>query len=130
MTNLLGAQALAADAASLPGYAPGAQILRVDSQRGQIDQISGVIYSQIASTRAVRQLRMSLLVPRSADLKPAVVYFPGGGFTSADHEKFIELRSALAEAGFVVAAVEYRVVPDKFPALVQDGKAAVRYLRA
>ncbi|MFT4191114.1 MAG: alpha/beta hydrolase, partial [Comamonas sp.] len=82
MSSLLGAHAATttadtANAAALPGYAPGAQILRVDSQRGQIDQISGVIYSQIASTRAVRQLRMSLLVPRTTDLKPAVVYFPG-----------------------------------------------------
>lgn len=37
---------------------------------------------------------------------------------------------ALAQAGFVVAAVEYRVVTDKYPALVVDAKAAVRYLRA
>ena len=58
------------------------------------------------------------------------VYFPGGGFTSADYEKFIEMRMALAKAGFVVAAAEYRTVPDKFPALVIDGKAAVRFLRA
>lgn len=36
---------------------------------------------------------------------------------------------ALAAAGFVVAAAEYRTVPDTFPAPVIDGKAAVRYLR-
>ena len=40
------------------------------------------------------------------------------------------MRHALARAGFVVAAAEYRTVPVKFPALVEDGKAAVRYLRA
>ena len=40
------------------------------------------------------------------------------------------MRMALAKAGFVVAAAEYRTVPDKFPALVIDGKAAVRFLRA
>lgn len=114
----------------LPGYIKGAQVIRVTEERGQIDQISNVIYSQIPSTRAVRQLRMSLIVPRTNDLKPAIVYFPGGGFTSADHEKFFEMRSALANAGFVVASVEYRVVPDMFPKLVEDGKSAVRYLRA
>uniref|UniRef100_UPI0005CC2C1D alpha/beta hydrolase n=2 Tax=Klebsiella/Raoultella group TaxID=2890311 RepID=UPI0005CC2C1D len=64
------------------------------------------------------------------DLKPAIVYFPGGGFTSAAWDKFIEMRMALAEAGFVVAAAEYRTVPDTFPAPVVDGKAAIRYLRA
>lgn len=116
--------------AALPGYTQGARVIRVDGRRNQIDQIGGLIYSQIYSTRAVRQLRMSLLVPRTRKLKPAIVYFPGGGFTSADYEKFFEMRSALAEAGFVVAAAEYRVVPDRYPAPVEDGKAAVRYLRA
>jgi acetyl esterase/lipase len=80
--------------------------------------------------RAVRQMRMDLLVPRNHARKPAIVYFPGGGFTSSDHGKFIEMRMALARAGFVVAAAEYRVVPDTFPAPVVDGKAALRYLRA
>lgn len=40
------------------------------------------------------------------------------------------MRLALAQAGFVVAAAEYHVVPDTFPAPVVDGKAAMRYLRA
>ncbi|SLM61953.1 MULTISPECIES: alpha/beta hydrolase [Dickeya] len=129
-TLLLSAgSALAADA-DLPGYTAGAEVIRVTKTQGQVDVLSGVIYNQIKQTRAVRQLRMSLIVPRTADLKPAIVYFPGGGFTSADHEKYIEMRMALAQAGFVVAAAEYRVVPDTFPAPLEDGKAAVRYLRA
>ncbi len=126
----VGANMAIAAGPSRPGYTDGAQILRVEPTSGQVDAISGVVYSQIKSQRAVRQLTMSLLVPRTTDLKPAIVYFPGGGFMSADYEKFIEIRMALAQAGFVVAAAEYRVVPQKFPALVEDGKAAVRYLRA
>jgi acetyl esterase/lipase len=121
---------LAAGPADLPGYTDGATVIRVEKTRGQVDVLSGVIYSQIKQTRAVRQLRMTLIVPRTPDLKPAIVYFPGGGFTSADHEKYIEMRMALAEAGFVVAAAEYRTVPDVFPAPIEDAKAAVRYLRA
>ncbi|MCT8002002.1 alpha/beta hydrolase [Sphingomonas sanguinis] len=73
---------------------------------------------------------MTLLVPRTSDPKPAILYVPGGGFTSAAHRKFIEMRLALAQAGFVVAAAEYRVVPDIFPAPLDDGKAAIRYLRS
>lgn len=126
----IGAQQATADNADLPGYSEGALVMNVTGKRGQIDQLSDVIYSQIHSTRSVRQLRLSLLVPRTSDLKPAIVYFPGGGFTSADHEKLFEMRSALANAGFVVAAAEYRVVPDMFPNLLEDGKTAVRYLRA
>lgn len=106
------------------------EIIKVEISDGQIDVISGVVYSQITSLRANRPLKMTLLVPRTKEPKPAIVYYPGGGFTSSDHEKYIEMRMALAKAGFVVAAVEYRTVPNKFPALVVDGKAAVRYLRA
>lgn len=49
---------------------------------------------------------------------------------TCDYEKFVQMRLALAKAGFVVAAAEYRTVPDKYPAPVIDGKAAVRFLRA
>ena len=122
--------AAAAEPSSLFGWTPGAEVVKVAPTEGRIDTISNVIYSQIRSTRAIRQLRMTLMVPRNTAKKPAVIYFPGGGFTSADFEKFTEMRYALARAGFVVAAAEYRVVPTKFPALVEDGKAAVRYLRA
>lgn len=126
----LAMSATASAQADWPGYTAGAQAMRVEVTTGQIDTIGGVIYSQVKSTRAIRQLRMTVMVPRTTDLKPAIVYFPGGGFISADHEKYSEMRMALAQAGFVVAAAEYRVVPDKYPALVEDGKAAVRYLRA
>lgn len=121
--------AQAEDKTSLPGYAEGAQVVRVEKTQGQIDEIGGVVFTQIKQVRAVTQLEMSLLVPRNNDLKPAIVYFPGGGFISADHEKFIDLRMALAKSGFVVAAAQYRTVPDKYPSLVEDGKAVIRYLR-
>lgn len=106
------------------------QTMKVEVSEHQIDEIGGVIYSQIQSRRSNRAMRMTLLVPRTAEKKPAIVYFPGGGFTTTDYEKFIEMRFALAKAGFVVAAAEYRVVPNKFPAILEDGKSAVRFLRA
>lgn len=108
----------------------GAQTMHVEVKRAQIDQLNEVTYSQVFSTRQVRNLQMSILVPRTQALKPAIVYFPGGGFKSADFTKYIELRYALANAGFVVAAAQYRTVPDVFPAPLEDAKSAVRYLRA
>lgn len=112
--------------------APVAQTesMKVEVTEHQIDEIGGVIYSQIQSHRSNRAMRMTLLVPRTAEKKPAIIYFPGGGFTTTDYEKFIEMRFALAKAGFVVAAAEYRVVPNKFPAILEDGKSAVRFLKA
>lgn len=120
-----------ATAQDLMGQSPEAQVVDVPVVRGRIDAISGVVYSQVFERgRSVRGLKMTLFVPRTKEKKPAVLYFPGGGFTSADHEKFLEMRYALACAGYVVAACEYRAVPNKFPALLEDAKAAVRWMRA
>ncbi|MCS3429803.1 alpha/beta hydrolase [Klebsiella sp. BIGb0407] len=129
---LIGALSTGSHAANthLPGFVEGAKVINVDNVQGQTDSINGVIYKQVITTRSARALHMDLLIPRNADKKPAILYFPGGGFTSADYNKFIDMRMALAKAGFVVAAVEYRVIPDVFPAPVTDAKAAVRYLRA
>lgn len=113
----------------IPGYTAGAQIIHVEIKHDRIDALNDIVYSQIKSSVSVRQLHMSLLIPHNNSLKPAIIYFPGGGFTSSAWTKFIQMRMALAEAGFVVAAVEYRTVPDTFPAPVIDGKSAVRYLR-
>lgn len=120
-----------ATAQDLMGQSPEAQVVDVPVAQGRIDAISGVVYSQVFERgRSVRGLKMTLFVPRTKEKKPAVLYFPGGGFTSADHEKFLEMRYALARAGYVVAACEYRAVPNKFPALLEDAKAAVRWMRA
>lgn len=120
-----------ATAQDLMGQSPEAQVVDVPVVQGRIDAISGVVYSQVFERgRSVRGLKMTLFVPRTKEKKPAVLYFPGGGFTSADHEKFLEMRYALACDGYVVAACEYRAVPNKFPALLEDAKAAVRWMRA
>lgn len=95
-----------------------------------IDVHSGIAYSHVLSPRVDHLLRMTILVPRTRQPKPAIVYYPGGGFTSSNYDRFIGWRMALAQAGFVVAAVEYRVVPERYPAPIIDAKAAIRYLRA
>lgn len=121
---------LMASGASAQAPLAQTQTMKVEVSQHQIDEIGGVIYSQIQSRRSNRAMRMTLLVPRTTEKKPAIIYFPGGGFTTTDYEKFIEMRFALAKAGFVVAAAEYRVVPNKFPAILEDGKSAVRFLKA
>ncbi|WP_409158395.1 alpha/beta hydrolase fold domain-containing protein [Pectobacterium sp. B2J-2] len=120
---------IASEQHDLPGYTQGAEVIQVKTTRNQVDYIGDVVYAQVKSTRSVRQMHMSVLVPRNDELKPAIIYFPGGGFTTSEHDKFIEMRMALAEAGFVVVAAEYRTIPDIFPAPVIDAKSAVRYIR-
>ena len=115
---------------ALPGYIDGVQVMQMGKpERVPVDSISDVVYSQVKKQTGNRLLKMSLLIPRTSQLKPAIVFFPGGGFTTAERDKFLEMRVALAQAGFVVGSAEYRVVPDVFPAPVIDGKAAIRFLR-
>ena len=80
---MLAGMASCVNAGELAGNTEGAQVIRVEKTRGRIDALNDIVYSQVKSTVAVRQLHMSLLVPRNGDLKPAIIYFPGGGFTSA-----------------------------------------------
>lgn len=80
--------------------------------------------------RGLQQMHMHIISPRTAKPNPVILYFPGGGFMGANYNKYNEMRHALAMQGFVVASVEYSVVPNTFPAPMIDAKAAVRYLRA
>ncbi len=56
---------------------------------------------------------------------------PGGRWTSGNRSQFERQATYMAAKGFVGATIEYRLVPDfRFPAPVEDSKAAVRWLRA
>ncbi|SEP20388.1 alpha/beta hydrolase [Amycolatopsis saalfeldensis] len=79
-----------------------------------------------------KQLRMDIQVPRTPGPKPLVVYVPGGGFVQADKQGNLPLRTYAADAGFVVASIQYRVQPDgaTYTDSIADVKSAIRYLRA
>lgn len=79
-------------------------------------------------------LKMDIYYPSSADARwPAAVYVHGGGWSKgdkADGAGALEI-PALQSAGFLAAAVNYRLAPEHpFPAMIEDVKCAVRYLRA
>lgn len=120
-----------AGAGSRPaGWTEGAEELRIKVRGPMIRVISEAVYSQAIGSRQATQLRMTLFVPNSPGAHPAVLFFPGGGWLQAAKDRFIECRLALARAGFVAASAEYRTLPQAFPSQVQDGRAAVRFLRA
>lgn len=79
-----------------------------------------------------RDLHLDLFLPRSEDgLAPAVVYLHGGGWRSGNKRQFWRQAAHMATRGFVGVSVEYRLSGEaKFPAPVEDAKAAVRWLRA
>lgn len=60
------------------------------------------------------------------DLRPAMVYFHGGGFVQGDLETHHEsCKKLAAESGHIVIAVDYRLAPEHpYPAGVDDATAA------
>ena len=78
------------------------------------------------------RLRMDILVPTGGSPFPAVIYIGGGGFVFAPKEAALPRRAYIAEAGFVVASIQYRTVRHgaTFRDGVEDVKSAVRFLRA
>lgn len=88
-------------------------------------RVDMVYYQEVSSGT---QLKMDVLLPESDTLRPAILFLPGGGFTTADYHKTLPLRLFLAQAGYVVASAMYRPVPEQFPTLVHDAKHALAYL--
>jgi acetyl esterase/lipase len=77
-------------------------------------------------------LSMDIQMPDSPKPSPLVIYVTGGGFIQAPKEAALNLRTYVAEDGFVVASVEYRTVRNgaNYRDGIADVKSAIRYLRA
>lgn len=65
-------------------------------------------------------------------LRPALIYFHGGGFVLGNLDTHDPICRALAkESGATVIAVDYRLAPEhKFPAAVEDAHAVTKWLGA
>lgn len=79
-----------------------------------------------------RELKLDLYRPMPTDKPlPAIVCIHGGGWYKGDRNSMTKLAQALAARGFVAVSISYRLSGEaKFPAAIQDCKAAVRWLRA
>jgi acetyl esterase/lipase len=74
---------------------------------------------------------LDLWVPNGKGPFPVVIYVHGGGWLEGDRSEGIPIAEHMAPRGYAVASVDYRLSQTaKFPAQIQDVKAAVRWLRA
>lgn len=90
----------------------------VSTERGQV-------YHRVGA----RALRLDVYRPRAAGPHPAVVLIHGGSWDSGDRRALGPLARDLAERGFVAFAIEYRLSGEaRFPAAVEDARAAVRWV--
>ncbi|HEU0043743.1 alpha/beta hydrolase [Sphingomonas sp.] len=66
----------------------------------------------------------------AAKPRPVLVFFHGGGWVHGDRRAYDFAARAFARAGFVVVVPDYRKVPGvRFPAFVQDGAQAMKWVR-
>lgn len=87
----------------------------------------GVTYRQIGD----RQLKLDLYQPaNSQEMHPAVLLIHGGGWRTGDRSHQVPMAQALATAGYIAAAVEYRLSTEAlYPAAIDDLRTAVDWLR-
>src|SRR3990172_2523342 len=78
-------------------------------------------------------LKLDIYYPDSPSLWPVTMYVHGGGWSSGDKAQgagALEI-PALQRADFLGVAINYHLAPENpFPAMIEDAKCAVRYLRA
>lgn len=113
-------------------HAADSKILNVQVKKPQVDLISDVVYEQVSTIGYENvAMKMDVLKPQRKEKMPAVVFVTGGGFIHANKDKYIQQRMQIADAGYVVASIQYRVAPTgRFPQPVEDVKAAIRYIKA
>jgi acetyl esterase/lipase len=91
-----------------------------------------------STPQGFRPLRLDLYRPGGAvQSRPLVIYIHGGGWQSGHtrhsgaFENWPGVLAALAAKGYVVASVEYRLSGEaRFPAAIDDVRAAIRWLRS
>jgi acetyl esterase/lipase len=109
---------------------------RVTSFPGGVTGLADVVYSTVPG---YRPSVVDIYLPpkaKAAGPKPLVMYIHGGGWVgghtrqAAAFSDFPGVLAQLAREGFVVASLEYRLAGEaKFPAQLQDVRAAVRFLK-
>jgi acetyl esterase/lipase len=86
----------------------------------------------VYSSPGGRDLHLDLFLPKEGRGPfPAVVYIHGGGWRRGDRNAFRRQAAHMATKGFAGACIEYRLSGEaKYPAALQDSKAAVGWMRA
>lgn len=96
------------------------------------------------ATAGGEKLHLDVAIPVGDGPFPCVVMIHGGAWQLGSRREFTapggkdrtgkptpSWMELLAEKGFVAAAINYRLAPEhKFPAMIEDARSAVRFLRA
>lgn len=101
--------------------------LAATTQAGEFDTQYGKTYLE----RETGPLKADLYIPRDSGPHPGVLVVHGGAWKMGTRAQLSGIAQALAQKGFSAVAISYRLAPEsKFPAQIEDCKAAVRWMRS
>lgn len=112
-----------------------AALLTLFASRISAADTAPVVKSVVYRRTPQVELQMQVHYPpewKATDMRPAIVFFFGGGWNTGKIEQFERQAAYLASRGMVAARADYRVktrhgvTPDE---CVRDAQSAVRYLR-
>jgi acetyl esterase/lipase len=87
--------------------------------------------THVIATYPEHTVTLDVYMPTKPGVYPAILDIHGGGWRARQVESDKPMMERLAAKGFVTALVAYRLSGEaKYPAALDDCKAAVRYLRA
>ena len=76
-----------------------------------------------------RDLNIDFYAANTKQKAPCVIVIHGGSWSGGDSKQLSDLNSYLANIGYNVAAINYRLAPKyKFPAPIEDTKEVINYL--
>ncbi|MEM7315835.1 MAG: alpha/beta hydrolase fold domain-containing protein [Planctomycetota bacterium] len=83
------------------------------------------------ATRDGRALKADIYQPKTDGPHPAIITIHGGGWRVGSKAAMTRRARALADRGYVVVNVSYRLAPaDRFPAQIHDIKSAITWTKA
>ncbi len=90
--------------------------------------LSGIVFGKGGET----ELKLDLAMPKEGEGPfPAILCLHGGGWVGGERQQMKGTIEAMAQRGYVAISPDYRLAPqDRFPAQIEDCKAAVRWVRA
>jgi acetyl esterase/lipase len=90
--------------------------------------VSGIVFGKRGDT----ELKLDLAMPKEGEGPfPVIICLHGGGWVGGERQQMKGTIEVMARRGYVAISPDYRLAPQhRFPAQIEDCKAAVRWVRA
>jgi acetyl esterase/lipase len=92
----------------------------------EVELKNDIVYSKVGD----RELLVDAYLPKKAGPSPAVLVVHGGAWRYGNRKQLRGYADSLSKMGLVCFAIDYRLAPQhKFPAQIEDCRAAVKWIR-